>query len=261
MFDKPLKLTSTQIDFYNQNGYLAVENVFSKEECEFAVSMFTRHAKRINDNDYGAVMNLDRPELWTHIYSPSEGFIHAYVKQMLLKHPAIVTALETLQGTQPGGVVILQSMFLFKKVGTTYAGQAWNPHQDGAYHGSPQGGTLTANIAFVDQDKENGCMFIYPGSHKEGFLEAEKKASYRENPGSRPGHDVSKNLPEKYRNQEVEIHLKMGSILFLHGSVIHGSYPNLSKNRDRPMLLAPYKTEGLSFSAGETGKRKEIPIR
>src|SRR3989338_9323140 len=263
MFDRPIELTPEQIRLYDDKGYLVVENIFSSEECEDAIAIFERHARLAGDIEFKGVMNLDRPEEWTHVYKPNEKHVHQYVRHVLLKHPAIVTILEILQRTEPGGVVLMQSMFLYKKARSLYNEQAWNPHQDGIYHGSPVGGTLTANIVLTDPDKENGGMFIYPGSHKEGFLEPEKKKSFHEGRGNRPGHDLSNHpiFKEKYSGKEIDLIMKAGSVLFLHGCVIHGSYSNRSENRDRPMLLSPYKTQGLSFISGEKGKRMEIPIR
>jgi len=263
MFDKPLKLDSQKIKFYDEFGYLVMENIFSPEECEISTGIFDYHARLSGNREFKAVMNLDRPEEWIRTYSQHGHWVHHYVRHFLLKHPAIVTILETLQKTGPGGVVLMQSMYLYKKAGTDYDSQAWLPHQDGVYHGSPLGGTLTANIIFTDQTKENGCMFIYPGSHKEGFLEPEKKKSFHEGRGNRPGHDLSNHpvFRKKYSNKSVDLPMKTGSVLFLHGAVIHGSYPNVSKYRDRPMLLSPYKTAGIPFFPGNVGKRMEIPIR
>lgn len=263
LFDRPLTLDSEQIKSYDDNGYLEVKNAFSPSECEKIIEVYELHARKSHNIERAGVMNLDRPEEWRHVYGNQEHWIHGFVKQMIVKHPALVTVLETVQRLEPGQLVIMQSMYLYKKANTKYGReQAWNPHQDGCYHGAPYGATLTGNIALTNQDRENGCMFIYPGSHKIGkFLPAEMKKSFHEGPGQRPGHDVSKSIPKELRGKEVELHLKRGTILILHGGVIHGSYPNNSPDRDRPMFLAPYKTAGALFSVGETGKRKEIPVR
>lgn len=262
LFDKPIILTPEQIKFYADNGYLTVEDALTQSECLKTIEILEFHAQISGNSKYQGVMNLDRPEEWQHVYGPNNHWIHTYIRQMIIKHPVLVTILETLQNLQPGKLVIMQSMFLYKKAQTDYGPQAWNPHQDGCYHGAPYGTTLTGNIALTDQDKENGCMFIYPGSHNVGrFLEARKVQSFHEGSGQRPGHDVSDFIPEKLKGTEVDLHLKQGSILILHGGVIHGSYPNNSTDRDRPMFLAPYKTLGVPFLTGETGKRKEIPIR
>lgn len=261
LFDRPLILTPDQVKFYDENGFLIVENVLAGDECDKAVDVFDGHRIKIGDEDYKGIMNLDRADYWLGVYGPNERWVHTYVKQMLVKHPAVVTGLEILQRRNVGCVVNLQSMFLFKKAGSPYAGQAWNPHQDNVYPRAEQGAYITANLVFSDQDKENGCMFIYPGSHVEPLLEAEFVNSFQEKPGQNPGHDVTKSLPDRYRNKKIDIPMKRGSVLFLHGHCIHGSYPNISPNRDRPMLLIPYITNGYKFIAGNTGKRKELPIR
>ena len=263
MFDQPVELTTEQIKFYENNGYLVVENALSQSECEMAINVLGFHAQKSGNKKYEAVMNLDRPEEWRHIYGSDDHWIHRYVRQMLVKHPALVTVLETLQQKGPGELVVMQTMFLYKKAGSAYAPQAWNPHQDGSYHGSPYGATLTGNIAFTDHDRERGCLIIYPGSHKIGrFLEAIEKVSFHEKPGDRPGRDVSVAEEfEEFKDKGVDLNLKQGSIYILHGGVIHASYPNVSKH-DRLTFDAPYKTAGVPFSWGHgISKRMEIPIR
>ena len=265
MFDKPARLSVEQIKFYEDYGYLVVPSVVTTSECDMAIYAYDYHAQQSGNKNYTGVMNLDRPEEWRHVYGENSPWIHTYVRQMLAKHPILVDCLETLHKVLPGEVVLMQTMFLYKKhkaPDRIAQFEGWNPHQDGCYHGAPFGGTLTGNIALTDQDRENGCMFIYPGSHKIGrFLEAERKKSFHEEPGQRPGHDVTKALPKEFVGKEVDLPMERGSILILHGGVIHGSYPNESPDRDRPMYLAPYKTAGLPFSVGENGKRQEIPIR
>lgn len=265
LFDRPLVLTPNQIKFYEDNGYLVVPKALSFSECEMAIYVYEYHAQRSKNRNYEAVMNLDRPEEWRHVYGPDGHWIHMYVKQMLTKHPVLVECLETLHKTPPGKLVLMQTMFLYKKYkmpGRNAQFEGWNPHQDAYYHGAPFGGTITGNIAFTDQDRENGCMFIYPGSHKIGrLLEVDKKKSFHEDPGQKPGNDVSKALPKEFIGKKKDLPMEQGSVLILHGGVIHGSYPNESSDRDRPMYLAPYKTAGLPFSVGKNGKRMEIPIR
>jgi len=237
-------LSREQILFYRKNGYLVVPEVLSGEQCDRMNEIFENHAKEKNDTKFQGVMNRDRDD---------------YRIRHLMCYYKIVIVLDALQDAE---VVGLQSMFLFKKGGTDYAPQAWNPHQDNAYPRAPWGMYLTGNIPFADQDKENGCMYIYPGSHLENLLPAEFFKSFLEEPGKNPGHDVSKSLPSDYT--KVDLPMKKGSLLILHGNVVHGSYPNRS-NRDRPMILIPYGTKGISqqpnFIPGKTGDRKEISLR
>ncbi len=227
-------LTAEQVRFYSDNGYLVVDEVVSHEDCDRALKIFESRA----DEKFAGIMNLDREV--------------AEIRAMM-KHPKIVTILNTLQNAE---VVGLQTMFLFKKAGSPYAEQAWNPHQDNAYPQARWGAYLTGNIPFADQYPENGGMYIYPGSHKEALLPNVKVKSFQEDSGTNPGHCVD--VPSKYK--KVDLLMKKGCVLILHGNVIHGSYPNKSK-RDRPMLLIPYITKGSEFISGNVAQRTEIPLR
>lgn len=264
-FDRPVRLTSEEIRFYNENGYLVVDGVFSQSLCEKAVEILDYHARTTGNHTRAAVMNIDRTEgtePWRKYFPEKNHWIHSFFRQEIIKNPGSATILETLHDVAPGNLVVMQSQVIYKTAGTPYAAQAWGCHQDGVYHGAPYNGTLTGNVAFTDQDKENGCLFVFPGSHKiERFLPIEERLSFHEKPGDRPGHDCSKSMPEEFRGKEADVNMRQGSLLVLHGGVIHGSHPNVSKDRNRPMFQAPYKTLGLPFSQGTTGHRMEIPIR
>ncbi len=234
-------LTRDQIVFYRTNGYLIIPEILTDEQCNRIYSIFQEYAPRLDPQHLG-IMNLDRED---------------YRVRHLMCYYKIVLILDTLQDAE---VVGLQSIMLFKKSGSS---QAWNPHQDNAYARAPYGMYVTANLPLADQDKENGCMYIYPGSHLESLIPAELFKSWHEQPtGKNPGHDLSKNLPFDYHR--VDIPMKKGSLLILHGNVAHGSYSNNS-NRDRPMVLIPYGTKGISqqpnFLPGKTADRKEFSLR
>jgi len=260
-------VTPNQLSFYRANGYLVVADVISPEDCDRAHAAYERYAKP----DFRGVMNMDRGYveyvLDEHTefedargcevrYKTTERITvdpgDAKLVRQMMKHRTVVDVLKTLQGAPVWG---LQTMFLFKRGGTDYGPQAWNPHQDGAYVGENSRHYITGNIPFEDQDPGNGCMFIFPGSHREPILPSEKVQSFHEKAGQRPGHKVE--VPGEY--PRVNLLLKKGSVLFLHGHVIHGSYPNNSR-RPRPMLLIPYITKGYSFISGETARREPIEL-
>ena len=212
-----------------------MDGVFSSAECGKLLETFEKHANR----DYAAILNLDReiPEA-----------------RAVMKDPKIVSILETLQGEN---VVGLMSQVLFKKAGSPYASQAWNPHQDNAYPQGKPGAYITINLFLADADPENGGMYIYPGSHREPLLPFEPVKSYREDLGANPGNIVK--VPEKYKKADLIV--KKGGMLVLNGQVIHGSYPNRSKTRSRPLFSISYITEGSEFIPGKNANRMVIPLR
>lgn len=228
-------LKPEEVYFYHDSGYLVAESLFSAEECDSMLSEFEKHA----DADYSAILNLDRrvPEIGD-----------------IMRKKKIIEILEHLQGRE---IVGLMSQMLFKKAGSKYASQAWNPHQDNAYPQAAPGAYITINVFFEDADQENGCMYIYPGSHQEGLLPFKPTVSYREAQGINPGNSVD--VPEAYEKRDLIV--KKGDMLVLHGDVIHGSYPNISETRSRPLFSISYIPKGEYFIPGRNANRIEIPLR
>ncbi len=235
----PLKTTRTPITkediaYYDTNGCLIVEDILSSEECDSILQIYESHA----DENFSAILNLDR-----------EGVSEI---RNLMKLPKIVSTLDRLQRWEVDAV---QSIILFKRAGSGYTTQAWNPHQDNSYPQAPYPGYITINIFLADADLENGCMYLYPGSHIEPLLPFVETKSYREAVGTNPGNTVE--VPEGY--DKVDLVIKKGAMLVLNGHLIHGSYPNNS-NRSRPLCSISYVTKGVEFIPGKNAKRMRINV-
>lgn len=228
-------LTQEEIRSYKDNGYLVVHGLFSPEECDRILALCKSYA----DEKFSAILNLDRA---------------VPAVRDIMKDPKIVQILETLQGAE---VVGLMSQVLFKEAGSPYASQAWNPHQDNAYPQAPDGAYITINLFLRDADPENGGMYIYPGSHREGTLPFEPTISYREKAGTNPGNSCK--VSPKYK--KVDLVVPKGGMLIMNSNVIHGSHPNRSATRSRPLFSISYLTKGQPFIPGNTAKREEIPLR
>lgn len=232
---KVRSLTQEEIRFYKDNGYLVVNGLFSSEECDRILEVCKARA----DEKFSAILNIDR---------------ELPAMREVMKEPRIVRILETLQGAE---IVGLMSQILFKEAGSPYASQAWNPHQDNAYPQAKDGVYVTINLFLRDADPENGCMYIYPGSHREGTLPFEPTVSYREKAGTNPGNPCK--VPPQYK--KVDLIIAKGGMLILNSNAIHGSYPNRSATRSRPLFSISYLTEGEKFIPGNTAKREVIPLR
>jgi hypothetical protein len=130
-----------------------------------------------------------------------------------------------LLGREPYAV---QTMLYFKPAGAR--GQAL--HQDQFYLRVQPGTSMAAWMALDRCDEENGCMRVVPGSHTWPVLCTEKAdtmVSFT---------DVTVPLPA---GQEVHaVRMNPGDVLFFNGSVVHGSYPNSSKDRFRRSLIGHY---------------------
>ena len=228
-------LSQEEYNFFHENSYLVIKNLFSEEECDRIYELFCEHA----DENFSAIINLDReiPELHN-----------------VMKMPKVVSIIESLVDSEAYG---LMTQMLFKEANTTYANQAWTVHQDNAYHQSQSGATLTINIACKDAYVENGTLYVYPGTHKEGILPFEPRKSFREDKGEQPGNNLS--LPEKYFDKKTNVIMKKGDMFILHGNCAHGSYGNTTEF-SRPLYSITYIKKGEPFLVGKNANRKEFSL-
>lgn len=152
-----------------------------------------------------------------------------------LVDPRIRSCFQLITGDEPYAV---QTMLYFKPPGAR--GQAL--HQDQFYLQVHPGTCLAAWLALDDCDEANGCMQLVPGSHTLPLLcavEADTNQSFT---------DVTVPLPEGMKPEPVQ--MKAGDVLFFNGQVIHGSYPNTTKDRFRRALIGHY-VEGAAEKVGE----------
>ncbi len=121
------------------------------------------------------------------------------------------------------------SQLTFKMAGNT---MAFGWHQDNGYGQLDPPNALTALTALDDTDQHNGCLWLIPGSHKQGQVEVamtpEQKAA---------GLELS--VPADDR-RAVPMPLKAGEALIFHAWMLHKSDGNLSIARDRRILFLRY---------------------
>ena len=119
-------------------------------------------------------------------------------------------------------------MFYWKPPGAR--GQAL--HQDNFYLKAYPGTCLAAWLAVDSADRENGGLFVVPGSHAMDLFCPEE---------ADPAISFTKELvPVPEGLQPVPVDLDAGDVLFFGGNLIHGSEPNRSGNRFRRSFICHY---------------------
>ena len=100
-----------------------------------------------------------------------------------------------------------------------------------------------------------GVQLAYSLRWRAPFFE---RKSFREDKGENPGNTLD--LPEKYLKHKKDIIMKKGDMLILHGNCAHGSYPNKSSTRSRPLYSITYIKKGEKFLVGKNANRKEFSL-
>lgn len=142
-----------------------------------------------------------------------------------LLEPRIAECFRAILGDLPFGV---QTMFYFKPAGAR--GQAL--HQDQRYLRVEPGTCVAAWMALDDIDEENGCLQIVPGSQNLPVLcprRSDTTVSFT---------DEEVDVPAGLHVENVI--MKKGDVLFFNGQLIHGSGPNVSKDRFRRIIVGHY---------------------
>lgn len=131
-------------------------------------------------------------------------------------HPLWTQCMRQLGIKTPQAV---QSMFIFK---SPKVGAQIYPHQDSTFIQTTPSSCIGIWWAMEDATVENGCMWFVPGSHKKPLerlfnLNDEKNACSFNINGYK--YDTSQAIP---------VEAKAGSVVFIHGSVVHFSGHNNS---------------------------------
>lgn len=218
-------LGQNEIEQWNRDGFTLARGLFSREEAEG----YSRHFMALREKgaypgdsagvDFGSTDPLKRYPRMIHMHRWDE------ISLRWMIDPRLAACMTALLGKEPYAV---QTMLYFKPAGAR--GQAL--HQDQFYLRVHPGTCLAAWMALDDCDEENGCLQVVPGSGELPVLctkKADTSVSFT---------DVTVPVPEGM--PAVPVVMKAGDVLFFNGSVIHGSLPNVTKDRFRRALIGHY---------------------
>jgi phytanoyl-CoA hydroxylase len=218
-------LTVKQQNQYERDGYLVVPGVFAPDEVEHLKQHFMMlRAAGTYPGDFDGVDLTSQDPLkrfprMIHMHRWDDDSLQWLLDERLCK------ALSDLLGKEPYAV---QTMLYFKPAGAR--GQAL--HQDQFYLRVSPGTCMAAWLALDPCDEENGCMQVVPGSHTLPVLctqRADTSTSFT---------DVT--VPLATDQSPVPVLMNPGDVLFFNGQVIHGSFPNTSRDRFRRSLIGHY---------------------
>lgn len=235
--------------YYEDNGYVIVENVISRDNCEYIRNLWnaevrpfqgfmyrqaTARAEKHEVNQNGWIMN---PILNLQSLDPRYFFnFRNYASNHILSNARLRGAFEALLNDGP---TIVQSMYFEGNSAT------WE-HQDSYYLDSEITGKMTAAwIALEDIAARAGRFFICPGSHRIKLDDHGLSNNIAEN------HDrYISSVVEKIRENNLEIRapvMRRGDVLFWNAWTIHGSLDSQDANQSRSSITCHAIPQGRKF--------------
>jgi len=242
---------------YRDKGYLILDELFSATELAHMREAWAAIAADRRSQGKKPHATL----LMTHLFAP---LIADIVRNRQL--------LGCVEGVLGGKVDLIQSQLMFGVPGN----KGFSPHQDNFYNRpDPRDGIVAAWIALDDTDLENGCLAVFPGSHRLGLMKTRRdwiyllsrspdvaKSLWRLFLGTGKGQPNDSGVIERYVYAEApedikpaSVTMKAGSVVFMHGDLVHYSHPNKTTGRFRRSLLTNYVRMGTAFASGRlTGR-------
>lgn len=270
--------TEEQIQKYRQDGYLVLEGFFSPEECDALRERMAVIVERMDVPLHCRTEFSTEQEEQLKIQGSADYFmssgdkvrfffekgvfdsqgdflvprersvnkighaLHAYepVFKNVTHSPKVQELSRKLDFKQP---VVVQSMYIFKQPGI---GGEVTPHQDATFlYTEPLGRVMGVWIALEDATEENGCLWFIPGSHKTGIT----RRMVRTPAGTFPRTQFIGSERTYADEKFVTAPVKKGSLILIHGEVVHRSAMNSSNHSRHVYTFHIMESENTRWSA------------
>jgi ectoine hydroxylase-related dioxygenase (phytanoyl-CoA dioxygenase family) len=231
------EVTQEQINYYQENGFVQIDNVLSAEELAELIEaldevmnnpMSGRSTQTSQEGEgYYKVLN-QKVNTWRDHGGMAKYSLNRRLAEMARK----------LSGSK--GIRLFHDHALLKMPGDSKP-TPW--HQDYPYWPMNEDGqpSLSIWIALDDVDENNGCMMFIPKSQKLTNLKAVKLVE---------PHDIfndTEGNEDIQRNKAVICRMKAGSCTFHNGLTFHYAHAN-NTEKPRRALAIIYMPDGTTYS-------------
>ncbi|MGH8673745.1 MAG: phytanoyl-CoA dioxygenase family protein [Burkholderiales bacterium] len=212
-----MKLTQSQLEEFDRDGYLFFPSLFSAAEIKvLADDVPGLYAQHRPENVRERTGDVVRTNFAAHLYS--------YPFAKLARHPRMVKPIEQIIGEK-------LYMHQFKINGKmAFDGDVWQWHQDyGTWKRDddmPEARAMNVAIFLDEVNEFNGPLMFISGSHKLGVLDAGHDTDTTSYPLWTLDHGTIRALVEK--GGIVAPKGLTGSMILFHGCLVHASTSNLS---------------------------------
>ena len=218
-------INSDDVDFYNDNGYLVVDAIYSAEEIAAMRSVVEELIeKAAGVSDHNEIYDLEPSHTPTNprvrrIKEPYN--VHPLFREMV-EHPNLIAVMQKLLGPDlrlHGGKINIKAASIGSPV-------EW--HQDWAFYPHTNDDVLAVGVMLDDMTEENGPLLIAPGSHKGPTYDHHADGYFA-------GAMDPESCPLDF-SKSARVIGKAGACSFHHVRAVHGSEQNRS-GKDRMLLL------------------------
>tara|TARA_Y100000816_G_scaffold180057_1_gene130259 strand:- start:119 stop:952 length:834 start_codon:yes stop_codon:yes gene_type:complete len=209
-------LSEDQIKQYNQKGYVSPIQALTKNQAQEV----KKEIEFIENKWPNELKNLGRN--YPHLISP--------ILDNVVRNSNILDAVESIIGKN----ILACGTTLFIKEPDERGFVSF--HQDAKYIGLEPHNWVTAWVAITDANENNGCMKMWPGTHKQELKYHNEKFDYNSGNLLTRGQTVE-NVPLEKTESVI---LTEGQMSLHHPRIVHGSGINKSKKRRIGFVIQSY---------------------
>jgi chlorinating enzyme len=201
----PKKLSTAELKFYEDNGYLCPIVGLSEEKAK-------EYRRRLEESE-AKYKDVARDGLYNKshlLFKWADELVH---------EPGILDAIEDLIGPN----ILIYTLRVWVKEPNSASFVSW--HQDATYH-MKDTDSVSAWVSLTDTTVQAGCMEVVPGTHKLGQLEFEEDQNENNLLSMGQTTKMAKELTDT-----AFMAVRPGQFSMHHSYVLHRSGPNRSDDR------------------------------
>lgn len=222
-------LTPEQRQFYEENGYLVVRNLVPQSDLDRYRQHFIAIAEGKIPKATGTLMMRDvaiakKKEMGEKAITKLQDWQNDPVLFDYCKHPAVLKYVQSVIGPN---VASVHTMLINKPPDVGLGSSRHPPHQDLFYFPfRPSEKIVCSWTAMQVINKENGCLYVKPGSHHSELL----PHTYPNDGIVNKAYHGIQGVSDKEIASYSHVDMEPGDTIFFHPQLIHGSGPNLSQH-------------------------------
>jgi hypothetical protein len=213
------ELTNEELESFKENGFLVIRGILKQEGlAQMQNECMAAWDKEKEGFDPGKSWLQNSLLVNIHHQAPT-------VRNYYFEGPLVDIAGQIIGPNIKGAT----SQLTFKMKGNT---KPFGWHQDNGYGELEPYNALTTLTALDDTDRGNGCLWLIPGSHKQGQIRVEQDPEQKKS--------QSEIVVEADDSLAVPMEMKAGDALIFNCWMLHKSDGNYSSDRDRRILFLRY---------------------
>jgi len=255
-----MELTQTELEEFNQNGYLILRNFADKAECEAILDVAKAHLKHKiepieTEVDYGGKSQEYRTDIIDYNSIEKENSVtvrrlrQVYSRDILFKNWMQSEKLRpVLKQLLDDDVVITTAHHnsIMTKMPFSSTETSW--HQDRRYWSFDGDNLVSVWLSLAEENGENGVLEFIPGSHKMQFLEEQ----FGEKEYFKLDHPLNMSLIETKQSTI----LQRGDVVLFHCKLLHRANANRTSE---PKISFVYTVKGKATEVLKGSRSAEYP--